>query len=55
MSSIQLREIEKTKIECARKFFIEISKKISTNQVKYDVVTHYDQLMDIVAPHTDSA
>ena len=29
MSSMKLREIEETKIECARKFFDEISKRIT--------------------------
>ena len=48
MSSMQLREIEKTKIECARKFFDEISQKITADGVKYDVVTDYGKLMDLV-------
>ncbi|MFK7890206.1 MAG: type III restriction-modification system endonuclease, partial [Granulosicoccus sp.] len=49
MSTLTLREIEKTKIECARKFFAEIGQLISTDQVKYDVVTDYSKLMDMVA------
>ncbi len=48
MSSMKLREIEKTKIECARKFFDEISQQISEDRVKYDVVTDYGKLMEIV-------
>jgi len=44
MSSLQLREIEKSKIECARKFF----SKITSDEVKYDVVDGYDKLMDLV-------
>jgi type III restriction enzyme len=48
MSSMELREIEKTKIECARKFFSEISRKIDPEHVKYDVVTSYGKLMEIV-------
>ena len=48
MSSMKLREIEKTKIECARKFFDEINHRISQNRVKYDVVTDYGTLMDVV-------
>ncbi len=48
MSTMKLRGIEKTKIECARKFFAEISQKISQDKVKYDVVTDYAELMDIV-------
>ncbi|MGD9419837.1 MAG: type III restriction-modification system endonuclease [Verrucomicrobiota bacterium JB025] len=45
MSSLELREIEKARIECARKFFA----KISTDQVKYDMVNSYEKLMEIVA------
>jgi len=44
MSSMELRKIEECKIDCARKFFAEIA----TDQVKYDVVTDYGKLMDIV-------
>lgn len=49
MSSMKLREIEATKIACARKFFDEIGRSISADRVKYDVVTSYDKLMDLVA------
>lgn len=49
MSSMKLREIEKTKIECARKFFAEINKQIMADKVKYDVVTDYAKLMDLVS------
>jgi type III restriction enzyme len=48
MSSMKLREIEKTKIACARKFFDEIGRRVSEDRVKYDVVTGYEKLMDIV-------
>lgn len=44
LSSMQLREIEKSKIDCARKFF----KKITSDQVKYDVVDSYGKLMQLV-------
>ena len=44
MSSMELREIEKSKIECARKFFT----KITSDEVKYDVVTSYSKLMELV-------
>ena len=44
MSSMDLREIEKSKIECARKFFA----KITSDQVKYDVVDSYGKLMELV-------
>ncbi len=45
MSSMQLRKVEEVKIDCARKFF----KKISANEVKYDVVDNYGKLMDLVS------
>lgn len=44
MSSMELREIEKSKIECARRFFADIA----TDQVKYDVVDSYGKLMELV-------
>ena len=44
MSSMDLRKIEESKIECARKFFA----KITSDQVKYDVVDSYGKLMDLV-------
>ena len=48
MSTMELRAIEHTKIECARKFFDEINRKIDPEHVKYDVVTSYGKLMEIV-------
>jgi type III restriction enzyme len=48
MSSMKLREIEKTKIECARKFFDEIASKVTQDQIKYDVVDNYEKLLDLV-------
>jgi len=48
MSSMELREIEKTKIECARKYFIEINRRYSPENVKYDVVTSLGKLMELV-------
>ena len=44
MSSLELREIEKSKIECAKKFFA----KITDEQVKYEVVDSYSKLMTLV-------
>ena len=52
MSSMKLREIEKTKIECARRFFHEISQQVTDEKVKYDVVTDYGTLMDVVSSIT---
>ena len=48
MSSMELREIEKSKIECAKKFFEGLNKKIDKNKVKYDVVSTFSKLMEIV-------
>lgn len=44
MSSLELREMEKSKIQCARKFF----EKIADDDVKYDVIDGYDKLMELV-------
>ena len=49
ISSIELREIEQKKIECAKKFFDAIGQKITDNRVKYDVIRNYTELMDIVS------
>lgn len=54
MSSMELREIEKTKIACARKFFDEINRKINSDNVKYDVVNSFGKLMEIVGAGTVS-
>jgi type III restriction enzyme len=45
MSSMDLRKIEECKIECARKFF----SKITSAQLKYDVISNYGKLMEVVA------
>ena len=44
MSSLELRDIEKAKIECAKKHF----KSISNNDIVYDVVSNYEELMQKV-------
>ena len=49
MSSLQLREIENSKIACARKFFAELNKGVDGDKVRYDVVKDYASLMDLVA------
>jgi type III restriction enzyme len=41
---MDLRKIEESKIECARKFFA----RITSEQVKYDVVNNFGKLMEIV-------
>ncbi len=55
MSSMDLREIEKTKIECARKFFDKINQRIEADRVIYDVVDSYSRLMEIVGDSAVSA
>jgi type III restriction enzyme len=44
MSSMELRQIEQSKIDCARKFFATIT----SDQVRYDVVDSYGKLMQLV-------
>ncbi|WP_414939594.1 type III restriction-modification system endonuclease [Amycolatopsis sp. cmx-11-51] len=48
LSTLQLKGIENGKIECARKFFASLNKK-NDRDVKYDVVTDYVELMQLVA------
>jgi type III restriction enzyme len=48
MSSMELRAIETTKIECARKFFEEINQRVERDRVRYDVVRDFGKLMEIV-------
>jgi type III restriction enzyme len=44
LSSMDLRKIETSKIECARKFFA----KITNEHVRYEVVDGYGKLMELV-------
>ncbi|MGL6005836.1 type III restriction-modification system endonuclease [Aeromonas sobria] len=48
ISSMDLREIEKTKIKCARKFFNEMNSRFAPENVKYDVVDSFGKLMEVV-------
>lgn len=52
MSSLDLRGIEGTKIDCARKFFKKLEETGTGEKVKYDVVTDYDKLMTAVGKPT---
>jgi type III restriction enzyme len=47
MSSMDLRKIEETKIECARKFFDQLNRSAPEN-VRYDVVNSFEKLMELV-------
>ena len=49
MSSMELREIEKSKIECAKKFFEGLNKKIERDKVQYDVINSFSKLMQVVS------
>lgn len=44
MKSMELREVEKAKIECARKHF----KCLCNDKVKYDVIDSYETLIDLI-------
>lgn len=48
MSSMDLRPLEATKIACARKFFDKINRKYAPDNVKYDVVSSFGKLMELV-------
>lgn len=48
MSSLELRGVEERKIECARKFFEKMNAEIASENIKYDVVTSYSKLMEVV-------
>ena len=45
ISTMQLKNMEKIKIQCARRFF----DKITSSRVKYDVVDSFDRLMELVS------
>lgn len=47
LSTLQLKGAEQAKIACARKFFASLSEK-NGQDVKYDVVTNYTELMQLV-------
>jgi type III restriction enzyme len=47
LSSLDLRGAEKTKIECAKKFFAALNEK-NGHDVTYGVVTNYTELMQLV-------
>jgi type III restriction enzyme len=49
LSSMSLRKIEELKIKCARQFFTKINATVSSDQVRYEVVGDFEQLMDLVS------
>jgi type III restriction enzyme len=46
--SMNLRNIEKIKIKCARKFFDEMNRRFAAEKVKYGVVDSFGKLMEAV-------
>ena len=48
LSTLQLKGVEDAKIECARKFFAYAQREVRAGNVKYDVVTDYSELMQLV-------
>jgi hypothetical protein len=48
LSTLQLRSVETAKVDCARKFFASLNEKLGED-VKYDVVTDYTRLLQLVA------
>jgi type III restriction enzyme len=48
MSTLQLKGVEEAKIECARKFFQSLNQKAGAEKVRYDVVSDYDALLQLV-------
>lgn len=49
MSTMKIRELEKIKVKCAKKFFAEISHNVTQNSVKYNMITDYSDLMRLVS------
>lgn len=49
MSSMQLREVEKFKTDCAKKFFLELNGKLVDNNVRYEVIDNYTTLLQMVS------
>ncbi len=48
LSTLQLKGVEDAKVACARKFFASLNLK-NGNNVTYDVVTNYTELMQLVS------
>lgn len=48
LSSLELRGAERAKTECARKLFMKLNEEAGNPGIKYDVVTNYSELMQLV-------
>lgn len=49
MSSMELRQIEKAKIDCARRFFHDLGSTIAPDNVRYEMVDSFQALRDLLA------
>lgn len=49
MSSMELRGIEKARIECARQFFRDLGRAIAPDNVRYEMVDSFQQLRALMA------
>ena len=49
METLELKGIEETKVECAKRFFNELNKKIDSQKVEYKVANSYENLMKLVS------
>lgn len=49
MSTMQLREIEKHKTICARKFFLGLNQTLEAKNVRYEVIDSYEALLQMVS------
>ena len=50
MSLMSLQDIEESKIVCGRKLFERVSQSFAEHPVKFNVVTDYNKLLDVVHP-----
>lgn len=48
MSTMRVRDNENTQTACTRRFFDEISTRLTDDRGKYGVVTNYGELLDLV-------
>ena len=49
MSTMEIRALEETKIQCAHKFFEEINKKIADGHVRYGMIENYGDLITLIS------
>lgn len=49
MSSMQLRQTELSKIECAKKFFDQVNLKFPSSEVRYGIVSNFGKLMEVIS------